>query len=56
MSEFAFLFILMAVGVFLWHVAESKYPKLSKAGFVMFVVALAAICMGAHPHVPGLMK
>jgi len=57
MSDFVFLFVLMLVGIFIWKVVDAaKYPKLSKAGFVMFVVGLAAICMGAHPHVPGLMK
>lgn len=54
MSDFAFLFILMIVGVILWNVADPKYAKVAKAGFVMFVVGLAAICYGAHPlHVPG---
>jgi low affinity Fe/Cu permease len=55
MSDFVFLLVLMLLGIFLW-IASTKFPNASKAGFVMFVVALAAICGGFHPHVPGLMK
>jgi hypothetical protein len=56
MSDFVLLFLLMLVGIFLWKAVDTKYPTLSRAGFVMFVVALFAICTGAHPHIPGLMK
>jgi hypothetical protein len=54
MSPFAVLFILMLVGIGFWNI--DKYPRVSKAGFVMFVVAFAAICYGAHPLLPGFMR
>jgi hypothetical protein len=54
MTSFAFLFIILLVGILLWAACDPKYPKVSKAGFVMFAVGLAAICYGAHPLVPWL--
>lgn len=54
MSTFLFLVILMAIGIVLWNV--DKYPKVSKAGFCLFVIALAAVIGGYHPAVPGLVK
>jgi hypothetical protein len=54
MSSFVFLFILVLLGVIFWNI--DKYPRVSKAGFVMFVVGLAAICYGAHPLIPGLLR
>lgn len=54
MSTFLFLAVLMATGILLWNV--EKYPKVAKFGFVMAVVALAAIVGGYHPSVPGLVR
>ena len=54
MSTFLFLCILMAAGCLLWNV--EKYPKLAKAGFCLFVIALAAIIGGYHPAVPGIVR
>lgn len=54
MSIFLFLCILMGVGVLLWNV--EKYPKVSKAGFCLFVIAMAAIIGGYHPSVPGIIR
>lgn len=54
MSTFLFLVVLMAVGVLLWNV--DKYPRVAKAGFCLFVIALAAVIGGYHPAVPGLVK
>jgi uncharacterized membrane protein len=57
MSSFAFLLAVMIVGILLWWLVDAaKYPKVSKAGFVMFVVGLAAICYGAHPYIPGMLR
>jgi hypothetical protein len=56
MSSFAFLLIVMIAGIFLWWLVDAaKYPRVSKAGFVMFVVGLASICYGTHPYIPGLL-
>jgi hypothetical protein len=52
MSSFTFLFILMLVGILLWVACDPKFPKASKAGFIMFVVTFASICYGTHPILP----
>ena len=54
MSTFLFLVILMAAGVLLWNV--DKYPRVAKAGFCLFVIALAAVIGGYHPNVPGILR
>ena len=52
MSSFTFLFILLLVGILLWVACDPKFPKASKAGFIMFVITFASICYGTHPLLP----
>lgn len=52
MTPFLFLLIILLAGIFLWVVCDPKFSKASRAGFIMFVIALGSICYGTHPIIP----
>jgi hypothetical protein len=52
MTSFTFLLAILLVGIILWVAFDPRFPKVSKAGFIMFVLALASICYGTHPLIP----
>lgn len=56
MPTFFFLLLSMLAGSVLWTFYETKAPKIAKFGFVLLVIALAAIYGGYHPAVPGIAR